>query len=943
MVKLFYAVFAYLLLAMYCFAQDPQLISEQAKSQVRVINRFAKPLQRINVGLGIFSRSLSVSALSKVLRGEDGASVRESFEQAVATLSVLDISGGILAPYVNALIQDIASDPAFRETREALKQFGTPMTAWADDLKNLRENIIAGRLKSAKNTILQTFKNEVGQLSASHPAMKHIKKARTWLGVKVAGNVLGPIFDLATVGINVWSLSTAVRDCTNSPTTCNYGAITSAALSITSGLIGIASFAATLFASATVAAFAGPIGAVVAAVLGITATLIELFYTPPPDPAIVARLEKENRMRQLDVYSRIQLNSVNTIMSANNIGRDDLYVANQGHLPKWFSYSPAVNNLKFGKNREFNPRKKQPMVQQCYNPIWGDASDEPGMTPHRRYRACPYLVDGREFESTSNSGVKLGYSFYGWTNTARTYLKSSVSNPPDDDPPYRGSMIMIPTDKVQPDVLREKGNEANLRGFDIDTGAKGNDNGNHHDMIAIGDMPTLDIGSEIRIRTGNGNDALNIDGRIGPFSRENVLDAELGPGGNNSLNFGAIASDSPITGVRFFARDGLVLFKHAAGVQRVGTVKHVSFLGASPFYDEIYLYANKAGEKGVDFSVFKFKGLATYKLDISRLKTQSETRHFKINDDTEGESGCEGHVPLLKLYSMDEDAKANDIIFKDNKIHVYGNRGHASSPQGKKGTDKKTIETRSCPGEHGGNVQASHGKVLLATIEFNTKCSGKIFAKARGGACVMRRRKKSELDTKFFPGNRHVVHFNRRNYQGTMSADYVVLNCPSSEVTEETTIDLTLGSSNIHVNSDTSDYLVVSSNMFFDPCGIEANPDEDGSYSLLSKNHGVEDTWTLWISGPPSSMFSRGGRSIVLKGVDKIINEFGHTVVDLNNPPQLYINLYDEYAKKTSRNIAHMIGRDRTEEVMNNLLSCIQQSGNLSDEEREEICGPDSN
>ena len=34
-------------------------------------------------------------------------------------------------------------------------------------------------------------------------------------------------------------------------------------------------------------------------------------------------------------------------------------------------------------------------------------------------------------------------------------------------------------------------------------------------------------------------------------------------------------------------------------------------------------YANKAGEKGIDFKVFKLNGLAEYKLDVSRLTTQS--------------------------------------------------------------------------------------------------------------------------------------------------------------------------------------------------------------------------------------------------------------------------------------------------------------------------------
>ena len=131
-------------------------------------------------------------------------------------------------------------------------------------------------------------------------------------------------------------------------------------------------------------------------------------------------------------------------------------------------------------------------------------------------------------------------------------------------------------------------------------------------------MPSLDENEVIKIRMGKGNDALNIDGRLGSFNRINVIDAELGLPGYNSLNFGGMANDCGITGIVFDARTGNLQFRQdVTGLQKVGTVKHVEILGASPFNDKITLYASRSGSKGFDFTVFKFNGKPTYKLKLA--------------------------------------------------------------------------------------------------------------------------------------------------------------------------------------------------------------------------------------------------------------------------------------------------------------------------------------
>ena len=271
-----------------------------------------------------------------------------------------------------------------------------------------------------------------------------VERESTWKGA-------GPLFDVATVGVNAWALQTAIRDCVSTPSQCNPGSLGAASLSIVSGLIGLATFAAVLKASAAATAFISPIGAIIAAALGITATLIELFYTPSPDPVAIQNSLKEATMKGLDVYSRFQLNHANRFLAENNVQRGDLYVVNQGHLPKWFVYSPPLE-VKFGKDPNNRPRKKVLMNQQCRVPVWGNPT-RPQL--HHFVRVCPYLADGEEITSTLDSNQKLGYSFYGFTPNARDFLRSHSGNPPNDNSQYRGSFVLVTTDKVQQNILSE--------------------------------------------------------------------------------------------------------------------------------------------------------------------------------------------------------------------------------------------------------------------------------------------------------------------------------------------------------------------------------------------------------------------------------------------------------------------------------------------------------
>ena len=871
-----------------------------ALTKVQLLEKVSGQLSKWNAGLGIYSRSKIVASVSRSLRGEDNASVREGLNQAIVTLAVLDIGGGVLAPIVSDLIEDITTESAFESTRNAWKSYGTPIVNSADELDTLTSVQLKTMLNARKNTIMSTFNQDVISLPQNHNALKHIRKAKRWLRVQTLGKVIGPVFDLLTIGVNGWALGTAIRDCVTT-SSCNHGSIAAASLSIVSGLVGLVTFGIILKASAAAAAVIGPVGAIAAALLAISATLIELFYEPPPDSQAVARHTKEAMMKELDRYSRLQLYTANQFLAANDVERSDMYVVNQGHLPKFFTYSPRLK-VRFGLDAAKRPRMSYVLTQQCSEPHFGHlpVPNVGGIDPNP-YQ-CPYIVDGKRVASTSSSTTYLGYGLYGFTKNARTYQKYSTTT---TTPPYEGTMIFVNTDKVQRPYLQQHNVAANLRGLDLNTQLKSGNTNSYNDLIAIGDMPSLDTNEKVVVRMGSGNDALNIDGRLGPLSRTtDALDADLGSSGHNTLSFEGMAANSPIKGIKFDAKQGILHYFQTSTDQvgrRVGIVRHVEILGASPFNDYIKMYANRSGDNGFDFTAIKFKGLATYEIDIAQLASQSQTRHFKIIDDTKGASGCTGHTPVLKLTNFRADAVANDILYKNEKVQIYGKRTSNTGKRSIRSLMRRvkpekhhSVEKRqtTCSGEPANSHPkgGQNGKVLLATVTLYTKCPMQIQTKTSNGGCMMQPRTKSQLDLKFFNGKQLNVDFSSTTYTGTSNSDFATLKCPTSTVTSPREINLGRGS---------SDYLMISSELFLEPCGFDGVLER----IQLVKSPTLSHTWGMQFIGTTADKFTDSGDGHILKGVDYIINEYGDTVVNLRTSTAANINLYDAYTEVTLRNV----------------------------------------
>ena len=910
------------------------VITANAFRTAKALEKIGGALHATNTGLGIFSRSMIVSSVSKALRGEDAESVNEALRQAIVTLSVLDVGGGILVPIAQQIVDVITTDRAFQNTANAWKSMG----ARTDFLDSLQPERLGNFLRDEKENVLRAFKSDVDALPNGHRTLKHIKKAQKWLRLKAAANVLGPIFDLVSIGVNSWSLGTTIRDCVATPSECNRGGIASASLSIASGVVGVVTFGLALNFAAS-AAIIGPAGAILGFALAIAATIIELTYTPPPSQAEVERQSNERKefmMLELDRYSRMQLYIANKFISESKIEKSDLYIANQGHLPKWFDYPDS--KIKYGRNYDSNPRQRNEIPQKCDHPIRGFGSFIPPGSRHNLIK-CPYLVDGVALESTLTSGKEMGFGFYGFTKKDREYEKWRDQQP-YDDVPYNGTILLVSTDKVQEGFLTANDVNAKLRGMEIYTDTKSGDAAKpFNDLISIGDMPNLDRGEKITIVTGAGNDALNIDGRLGDFENPNyALEVTLGTG-ENTLSFNGMANDSPIKGIEFDSKNEILRYKYGSVGQKqdVALIRGVSILAGSPFDDYIKLHAKTPTRRRstvttFDFTVIKFHGSATYEIDVSDLASQSATINFKIIDGTDNSnSGCEDHTPVLKLTNFNTGAYANDILYRKDKIKIYGERSSGKRSLKKSHEEEKRYikdvlgkKSDVCSGEPEGEHPkgGEDGKVLLAKVFLNSKCPVEIHASNQDGSCMMAPRKAADLDIRFFDGVKLDVDFTTRVYRGGRGNDCAVLKCPDNIVTTRTKINLRGGA---------NDFLVIGREKFLDPCDI----DGDETKITLEKRPNKRNNWVLKLQGV--AKFNGRARRIILRGIDKIINELGNVVVNLSRAQESTIDLYDRYTRVTMQEIGNIAGRDRSQEIKDNLLKCIKEESEMTDEEKE-IC-----
>eukprot|EP00794_Sanderia_malayensis_P008640 gene8640-9572_t len=80
--------------------------------------------------------------------------------------------------------------------------------------------------------------------------------------------------------------------------------------------------------------------------------------------------------------------------------------------------------------------------------------------------------------------------------------------------------------------------------------------------------------------------------------------------------------------------------------------------------------------------------------------------------------------------------------------------------------------------------------------------------------------------------------------------------------------------------------------------------------------------------------FDEQGRTVILKGVDHIVNEIGQIIADLTGD-ETEINLYDAYVKGTLQDAGKILQEDRSEEIKKSMLVCIKEESEMTPEEKE--------
>ena len=982
------AVIGYAMLMLLTLFPDA---SHQERPSIRVLKSVARYFPKGNAALGAFSRSKTIASLSRTLRGDSPEDVRKSLAQAVLTLGLLDLGGGMLLPFANHIIDVIKKNTVFGRTANYWKAYNSVLKAGLEgNLDNLNEEgkaALKRALDVKKNDIIKAFGDDVADLQRVKPnskTLKFLRRAKFFVKVKELGKVLGPFFDIVGIGVNAWSLDSAIKDCTRE--SCNYGTVAAATLSVASSAVGLlTAVGAIVIGSSTL----GPVGIVFSCVLALGATIIELASNYMEMQAAIRQAKKHAMMRELDRYSRLQLYNASKFFADNDIERSDMYVVNQGHMPDWIRFFQDDELVKirthFGvlgnATEGTKTRRRYTMINKCNTPAIGDAHvparpSTPGAPPITVHE-CPYLVDGFHlFEgkveySTDEEELRdrsLGYGLYGLTQGARSHVAGQPS-PPANEVPYDGSIILINTDQVQPNRLAvDPDLNAKLRGLNLRTDLKGGDDDvtPYDDMIAIGNMPNLKEGETVYIKMGRGNDALNIDGMIGEFRSafEDILRADLGHG-HNSLGFSAIADGSPIKGINFDAQARTLSFKHGdtgSRTHRVGRIVNVEILEASPFDDTITLYAYRRGDAGTDFTVFKFRGKATYIIDLEPIRGMSETRHFKIIDSTSNEEEgqenrkrntdddddgddendddnddeiidrCIDHEPVLRLLNFETTAVVNDVHYVAQKIMIYGSRTVTSEKKSfKKWILKKAASQRAktskkttrCQGEpaDGSHPQggAINGKVLLATVTMSTTCPARVYSFTTDGDCMMTPRPVSELDLTSFEGKAIIADFTSNIFGSNGANDFVTLECPAYQVSYRTRIDLRGG------NQDT---VVIRGDKFLEPCEFDGE-----NATIVLERDGR--SWKLTFDLDEENHFTGQAKIHILKGVEKIINEYGQLVVDLTATTDDTIQLLDAYARVTMRDIGNVQERERSSEFKANLLMCLQHTETPTAQQRE--------
>ena len=363
-----------------------------------------------------------------------------------------------------------------------------------------------------------------------------------------------------------------------------------------SGIVGVNTF---IYSVATGSTIAGPLGAIVGALLGLVATFIDVFGSNPS-----SNIETT-------------LKNLRTLTKAS---KDELKDTRNFLLPL---------GKKFGTIYESNAANMievlgMPHAPLSFKPFTGGATSG-GYLGAGKFR----MVDATKFSNTywTVTGVEpIGYDFYGKRGDGNSH----------------GVTVFVDTKLV-------KTSGRPLKGAMIQTYSDGSESYYYHDHVIIEDFGNLKSNQTIKVKTGYGNDVIAINGPVGKFTSafSNVLSVTTGTA-ENELTFGGIPkAHAQIKGVYFNRINERVGFFHGSNRQKheFGTIKSIVLVRGSPFNDHIILHGN-------DFRVEQSHGQNIYEIDLIHASTDRGNVTQTIVDDS-------GKVPRIRVTSSGDIREEN--------------------------------------------------------------------------------------------------------------------------------------------------------------------------------------------------------------------------------------------------------------------------------------------
>ena len=804
----------------------------------KTVDRYSKAAAVPNTLIGTFSRSRSVAAIA-LLEQEKLEEAKESLAQTALTLSVLDIGGGMALPVAEKIVDYVKTKREFENTRRAFENYNWLLEQ--EFRKPAGTNIDKSALQRAKQALKNTFNADIDKFPRLSKVGKVFSKASKWLKGASVFDVLGPLTDALTIGLNIWGLDIAIRD--NNP-----AGIAAASLSIAAGVVGLSTFIA---AVVTGTAVLGPIGALAGAILGIAATLVELLASPVYDTAAVeAYNERLGQLRNLRDACQERIGKRMEILEKMGSQYSDVYVNNQAACIGDYGYHLEMRDVQTDSKSSFYQRRfigPGPLgIHEAQAEI---ENEEYVCIGEYNFIRSPIKPLEPPFSGLGKEMGWVGFDFYG-------KFKEGTE--------YSGVHVFVDSDFIS---------DFEVRGVEIDTAKHSssgrNSNADQNDVISIGDymmkksIPNKEI-HDMEIKTRNGHDCLNVNGMIGKFesSYENKLKADLGEGGN-VLSFNGITKDrSDIKGVHFDSKSGVVKYYHGQNrnTHTLGTVRNVGLFSGSPFDDHVILYAE-------DMKVVQIGGRNVYEFKCNDLDAveSSKPRQFQIVDKSTSH-------PKINLHTTSPlEINANDIILQNKMLKVFDTTGQSPRPIFEVLLETETTANLFINNAGSRPINLEHLNPVLITGE--------------------------KVNLNYGPGQRFV------NFEDGDKSDLLFLKWPNPQSTKKSYYEINMkGGTDYVVVSDK--YFLDPSGIDGESTTLtvrrgptSSEPDPNG--------HGYKVPITISIQQPGVPYRDEMRFTAEVLFAEKIINEYGDELLDIEDflrigsPYPMIFDLYDKYMEVT--------------------------------------------